>query len=511
MSSQPAAALPTVRVHAPSPSHSVVSLAMAPPREPPTVTTYHIYQTGAMGLNFAMHTIPDSELATLCPAGTIFSSPGCSLTRWYRRLRHGGGIREVILDDPHSDPRKPAYFVHTPRICCHTPPQTLRFGGKGDSVVCLLESSSFWRRWTLDFVVPPEEPSAAAKRRKKLGERRRQQHQPHTVPNESEKEARVDSGFAEHGGGRVDSGFEQHGDELALVGTKETTETVKEKRKKQEKGGGKDGEDGEDGEDGDGGAVGAGVSLNAPGVVDPRGVIASRYPLRPFGLLGETGREYIRQQRRRHGSAASPIDNGVSALAAAERGAEPPEHLTPLGPQLVLSWNGWLTREYVFRYAHIDFKWKGTGTVRDERRFWGPWRRYNHLKLVAALPLVPPSEPESSVTSSLKHHCLGHHGCPSGALETGGKGQGEGERVVHVTLAKYTNLWGDRKLGRLAVFEAGLEHCFPDPQDAVARDRLRHIVIATAFCMLQGEREKRETLRKVAEILIGAGENGGTA
>ena len=77
-----------------------------------------------------------------------------------------------------------------------------------------------------------------------------------------------------------------------------------------------------------------------------------------------------------------------------------------------------------------------------------------------------------------------------------------------MTLAKFTNLWGNRKLGRLAVFETGLEQCFPDPQDTVARDRLRHVVVATAFCMLQGEREKRETMRMVAEILLTAGQDG---
>ena len=88
MPSQPAA-LPAVHVQAPTPSHSVVSLAMAPPREPPSVTTYHVYRTGYMQVNYVLHTIPDSELANLCPAGTLFSGQ-CSLARWYRRLRHGG-------------------------------------------------------------------------------------------------------------------------------------------------------------------------------------------------------------------------------------------------------------------------------------------------------------------------------------------------------------------------------------------------------------------------------------
>ena len=134
--------LPALHVQAPTPSHSVVSLATAPPREPPSVTTYHVYRTGSMHVNYVLYTIPDSELATLCPAGTFFSGSQRSLARWHRR-RHHGGAHEVIFDDPRSDPRRPAYFVHTPRICFHAPAPTLRFGGKGDPVVCLLEGAFF--------------------------------------------------------------------------------------------------------------------------------------------------------------------------------------------------------------------------------------------------------------------------------------------------------------------------------------------------------------------------------
>ncbi|KAF8543625.1 hypothetical protein BDD12DRAFT_874301 [Trichophaea hybrida] len=106
-------------------------------------------------------------------------------------------------------------------------------------------------------------------------------------------------------------------------------------------------------------------SLNAPTIMDPCGAISSKYRLRSFDEVNGTNLEL-------------------------------PTHLDSSEARLTLFWNGWFTKEYAFQYSNIDFRWKGTGTVRDDRKYWGKWSRYNHLKLMAYLPLDSPSSSSSS-------------------------------------------------------------------------------------------------------------------
>ena len=74
-------------------------------------------------------------------------------------------------------------------------------------------------------------------------------------------------------------------------------------------------------------------------------------------------------------------------------------------------------------------------------------------------------------------------------------------------IAKYTCLAAKKKCGRLAVYENALEEAaclnLGDKDRQIATDQLRHVVVATALCMLQGEKQKRDTLKKIAEIALG--------
>ncbi|KAA8906416.1 hypothetical protein FN846DRAFT_948843 [Sphaerosporella brunnea] len=426
-----ASPIPRITVQPPTPSPDVALRPNSAEASPSTV--YHIYTTGAAQQNWVLHTTPDRELRTLRPGAKIVdpSTRCCCSKKKKKQLTQQPKRDEIVLDDPDSDPRQPSYYMHTPRICGKSPPQTIRLGGKGDGVVCLFKSTFFWRRWKIDFVVPEKKERWWRRNRKPAKEKECALE---------EKSVRIDSGFAE-------------ADQEPSTTTATTTTAPQTE-------------------------VGNYTSLNAPGVVDGRGVVAAHYPLRSFGLLGETGRNYVRQQSRNK-KEKEPIPSSSSSPSKPIY----PAHLTPSQSQLVMHWNGWWTREYCFRYGDIEFRWRGTSTVSDERKFWGRWSRFNHLKLIACLPI---DDASSAVSSA---HLA------------------KGKREVEVV--KYTSIWAKRKVGRLELMEAALEECCPN--DAIERERLRHVVVSTALCMISGEKQKRQTIREIILTLISAGQDGATS
>ncbi|OCL07550.1 hypothetical protein AOQ84DRAFT_354894, partial [Glonium stellatum] len=158
-------------------------------------------------------------------------------------------------------------------------------------------------------------------------------------------------------------------------------------------------------------------------------------------------------------------------------------------------------RRYRFRYAGVEFCWKGTGTVRESRAC-GFWLR------VARVPVDG----------------------------LGGDGEKEGGFVERreVCLGKYTSSMAAKKYGMLELFDAaiwrlaveyirGYAHELPAVEDEKAgceeelrrgldtlrSTRLYHVIVGTAVCMIIGEKEKRETLRRILELL--ASEGGGNA
>jgi len=136
-------------------------------------------------------------------------------------------------------------------------------------------------------------------------------------------------------------------------------------------------------------------------------------------------------------------------------------------------------REYKFTFGEMELLWKGTGTVSATGR-WKSWARYNHLKLVARMPLVSQS-PHLSSVGSFREVCL----------------------------AKYTSSMKTNKSGALEVFDDAVERLWQEhfkrktegkfdygPSTA-KQSRFWDVIIATAMCMIIGEWQKRETVREI--------------
>jgi hypothetical protein len=156
------------------------------------------------------------------------------------------------------------------------------------------------------------------------------------------------------------------------------------------------------------------------------------------------------------------------------------------------------TRLYQFDYCGISFHWKGTGTVRESRAC-GFMLRFNHLKLVACVPLnanADEDQKDSEDSTTLRQICL----------------------------AKYTSSIGSRKAGMLELYDEAIHRFLIDfiiPRDtsrsvevgsdiiSAKHTRLYDIIVATAMCMIIGEWQKRRTIRQIIELI--AAEGGGNA
>ncbi|PUU83952.1 hypothetical protein B9Z19DRAFT_1071180 [Tuber borchii] len=539
----------------------------------PGTTVYHIYRNGSSHNNLSIHTAKDSSLKETLqePDGPPIiidkGDPIANRISKYKNRKSKLPAKKVKVEDPEIDPRKATYYMHSPLIYWHCPAQTLRFGpNKTAPIVCLVKGGWFWRTWRMDFVVPEKELK------------------------KSKKQNRVDSGFADG-----------------------------EDKGKSEKGW---------------------KSLNEPGVIDPRGVLACKYPLRPSGhRKGESGKKYVTEHVKRQkamnatsdqqlkrsksfsdmarrifrlnpasptsvpkdkekattgsetggtaeptteskaGGTAEPITEpktegtaeplaeskiggtaeptteskaGGTAEPATGSTAEPtreeiesmlppgpnpedlPDHLKPETLEegsLLMKWSGWLTREYDFKWSGTEFVWKGTGTVRDEKKYWGSLSRYNHLKLVAKIPVEPEEKVEEEVSiteakddkkgpqisirrqasfSSFVSTVIRRN---SNASQLSVNDSGKPRSHREVVIAKYTCLLAQRKCGRLIIYEKALQETAslaPEGYNPdVARERLRHVVVATGLCMLQGEKQKRDTMKEIAQAVLG--EIGGVA
>lgn len=513
-------------------STSTVDLSTVDGEYGARATVYHIYHAGNKGNNFTVHRIKDTELVEQLheEIGPVTLERGCcasscNLARGLNTL-NSPPLKKIKPDDNKTDPRKAAYYLHSPCLWFHEPPQTLRFGAdKNAPVVCLIKGSFFWRAWRLDFVVP-EDGKKCKKNKSKDKDRKA-----------SEMTRQVDSGF--------DEGEGKGADDI----NKETERRWK--------------------------------GLNEPGIIDPRGVLVSQYPLRASGHRpGESGKEYVTEQVRRRKSSLITPEQVISRInrsssfskrarelfsprgssyptTAAPPPTPEPENLTELlsgepNPQdlpghlrpdsldegsVLVRWSGWLTREYQFVYKGVDLRWKGTGTVKDEKKYFGSWSRYNHLKLVAILPDSDEEEPrevepkkkeeeEEEGGLYVSGRKLRRRGSFSSFVSLIGR-RDSGVSVVEsekgnerpkgrqVVIAKYTCLAARRKAGRLTVYEHGLEQATSvhvesgnENEFNTEKERLRHLTVATALCMLQGEKEKRDVVLKTVEAVLLGGADG---
>jgi hypothetical protein len=245
-----------------------------------------------------------------------------------------------------------------------------------------------------------------------------------------------------------------------------------------------------------------GDSLAATGVLDPRGVIAlshnggnnsdleaedtelKGYKDRTWRLWGESGKDYVHQlkENQKHGN---EVHSGSQSLQRAE-----PARADGV---VYLKWCrpfSRYTRQYRFHYASVDFYWKGTSAV-EKRGLFGMFVRFNHLKLVAAIPV--PSPVDNGV------------GRPA---------------VREVCLGRYVSSVSRKKCGRLELYDGALARVVEEHlgkvngeedrgQDEMLERRkswLVKIIVATAMCMIASEKEKREA---VGQWLEHAGEGGG--
>ncbi|KAF2786239.1 hypothetical protein K505DRAFT_330491 [Melanomma pulvis-pyrius CBS 109.77] len=262
-----------------------------------------------------------------------------------------------------------------------------------------------------------------------------------------------------------------------------------------------------------------GPSIAEPGVIDPRGVVCWRhnggdkhalkaddrklkgYKVRTWRLWCEHGKAYV---------------HGIKAMRKAGGGPDPDvfdedEKSPPARADEVvyLKWTSPLsrhTRRYQFQYAGIDFFWKGTGSVKESRACgWSV--KYNHLKLVALVP----------------------------AIEDGTEGMGK-KVEMELCLGKYTSSIAAKKSGTLELFDAPIwrlvsEHIpsalaqvkselsrgeIGDVEEyekkrvaAMKKTFLYQVIVATAMCMIQGEKEKREVIKAIVIELISSGSGAG--
>ncbi|KAK3063587.1 hypothetical protein LTS18_014362 [Coniosporium uncinatum] len=243
-----------------------------------------------------------------------------------------------------------------------------------------------------------------------------------------------------------------------------------------------------------------GSGLAEDGVIDPRGVVSygyhdSRdddyalkgYPVRSWRMWCESGKQYHREvnkKRKVEKLASSDLSISVTTEVPSPTHSEKPVNKQLIDEVVHLDWTSPLsrnTRLYQFRYAGLEFCWKGTSTVKETRKF-GSFLRYHHLKLVVKVSMNNPTE------------------------ET---------RVSHAKycLAKYTASVAAEKAGMLEVYDTAIKCLLLEHVEAhggselenVKETRVYDLVIATAMCMIVAEWQKRKTIKTLVEIAL-AGE-----
>lgn len=274
-------------------------------------------------------------------------------------------------------------------------------------------------------------------------------------------------------------------------------------------------------------------------VIDSRGVISlpygsgktpvgagkaiKGYKVRKWRLWGETGKQYhhYKNTRREGGDKGSLRSNADQVHELATHSTRPPIAADDIIDEVVyFSWISPFThrtRDYRFQYCGIDFYWKGTGTVK-EGRTCGSFLHFNHLKLVARIPLTGDGRDEEKQGKSEEYIK------PVRRSSRSILWQRSAPTFREICIAKYTSSLGKKKAGTLqmydeALFRLMIDHNIPSDDSktielggdvvSVKHTRLYDIIIATTMCMVIGEWQKRQWLKKIIELA--AGEAGGNA
>lgn len=292
-----------------------------------------------------------------------------------------------------------------------------------------------------------------------------------------------------------------------------------------------------------------GPAIGAQGVLDPRGVVGWRhnggskevlksdayalkgYKVRTWRLWGETGKEYVHRVKRirKTGDGIDPDAPFPTkdALVPSEEqddtdsipSSPPTVHVPARANEVVtLRWTSPFsrqTRTYHFTYRGLEFSWKGTGTVKESRKC-GMFLRFNHLKLVVRVPAPLSLENDEKASTVMR---------------------AKKDESLEICLGKFTSSVAHDKSGTLVLFDEALvrlveeyapslfeeQECMEKGEgeydqaelginDKVARlkkSSLYQVIVATATCMIAGEKEKRHTLIDVILALAEGGAGGG--
>lgn len=247
------------------------------------------------------------------------------------------------------------------------------------------------------------------------------------------------------------------------------------------------------------------------------------YRVRKWRLWGETGKQYHHDiNARRKENAEGRNSNADYVQERASHDTRPVIATNETIDEVVyFSWHSPFThrtRDYHFQHWGIYFYWKGTGTVK-EGRTCGACLHFNHLKLVAHLPPVSSNDDGYAIQEKNDKHIE-----PVRPTYGSKIWQRSSPTVREICFAKYTSSLGKKKAGTLVIYDEALYHLLKEcvvPFDSnestelgseivsVKHTRLYDIIVATAMCMVIGEWQKREWLRKIIELA--AGEAGGNA
>lgn len=258
-----------------------------------------------------------------------------------------------------------------------------------------------------------------------------------------------------------------------------------------------------------------GPSITKPGVLDPRGVVAWKqnggdksalkaddrklkgYKVRTWRLWGETGKDYVHSVKKIRQAGKGPDPDIVD-----EKGFKPswPEKADEV---VYLHWANPFsrhTRRYHFRYVGLDFYWKGTGTVKESRAC-GMFLRFNHLKLVVKSPVTKGGKEKDQPEVCLGKFISSVAKAKNGTLEL------HDNAILRVVEEHAPSM-----LAQLASQGQNGEGLDPSKVDeglkisTMKRSTLYQLIVATAICMINSEKEKRHRL---VELLLSAGDGAG--
>ncbi|KAF3050341.1 hypothetical protein E8E11_006182 [Didymella keratinophila] len=254
-----------------------------------------------------------------------------------------------------------------------------------------------------------------------------------------------------------------------------------------------------------------GASLALPGVIDPRGVVSwahntpererdgdertlKGYKVRGWRLWGESGRAYVH-------TIASLRASGVEFSDPDASGAEMEGQKVAADEVVTLRWTrpfSRQTRTYTFVFRGMVFKWKGTGTVREDRKC-GWMLRFCHLKLVASVPVQAKEKERAEV----REVCLGKYMSSIAAEKSGTLEVFDGAVLRFVKVCMPSLLEGNGSGG-----DKDGEGCEDGSSsiDWLKKGVLYQLIVASALCVASAEKEKRHTL---IDLIVGIAENGG--